>query len=625
MAPYETSGTGSHIRRRTDYHRRFEYPFSGTTKVRATAHGKQRAFMSPVFTVGSTFRSPQMAAGNITSLYFQPSNMGHVGHNTFVDPHKLRPISQPNLPNPLFLGPQTKNSTGSDQRKKKKSQHAGDDFQSWLRTALDVFSKEQFSTLSIVCWHIWNLRNNLIWNNHAIESVDNLIFKSKSYYAAWITATKDDSHNKVPVSPNSKWEKPQHGLVKLNVDAAINEIGGCMGTGCVLRNDGGMFMAARGANMRVTGKDKHPWNEWIEECDRLLGFRPPIEVVTMSKIYATALPPVLVLNGWHTDEEISTTSANLTAHRLMGYVDGSISPPPATLPIVTEGTTATPTITIPNPDFEVWSIIDAQLCACLLAIISSSVKNNLHGLTSAATIWSHLQLWYNSLSRIHIFLLKEQLHNIQKGGDSMQKYLDSIVKIVAALDHAKSAIPEQDVISVCFGAYHLNTPPSNKIFERIFGSSISTPQAFDASQSANSNENWFLDAGANAHVTPDLSRLYSQTPYSGTETVTSADMDMVMKLGAEMPVVIFSKSTCCISHSIETLIRGFGANPKVHQLDEVANGKQMERALVELGCIPSTPAVFLGKVMLGGSNEIITLNIKGKLKQLLIDANAIWV
>nr|GMC63090.1 Retrovirus-related Pol polyprotein from transposon TNT 1-94 [Ipomoea batatas] len=453
-------------------------------------------------------------------------------------------------------------------------QHAGDDFQSWLRTALDVFSKEQFCTLSIVCWDIWNLRNNLIWNNHAIELVDNLIFKSKSYYAAWITATKDDNHNKVPVSPNSKWEKPQHGLVKLNVDTAINEIGGCMGTGCVLRNDGGMYMAARGANMRGTFSPKEA--EALAIHDSLCWLKSH----TQGKVIVES-----------DSLQVSTTSANLTAHRLMGYVNGSISPPPATLPVVTEGTTATPTVTIPNPDFEVWSIIDAQLCACLLAIISSSVKNNLHGLTSAATIWSHLQLWYNSLSRIHIFMLKEQLHNIQKGGDSMQKYLDSIVKIVAALDHAKSAIPEQDVIlcvlrglpseyssikqnirtnivTVTFAQvsswlltklknlfckwnreFSFVSRPRAPNHTRLFmsdvvvdgvrimaehgiagivfcseysGSSISTPQAFYASQSANSNENWFLDAGANAHVTPDLSRLYSHTPYSSTETVTSA-------------------------------------------------------------------------------------------------------
>ncbi|XP_070057929.1 monothiol glutaredoxin-S2-like [Nicotiana tomentosiformis] len=102
-------------------------------------------------------------------------------------------------------------------------------------------------------------------------------------------------------------------------------------------------------------------------------------------------------------------------------------------------------------------------------------------------------------------------------------------------------------------------------------------------------------------------------------------MDMVMKLGAQSPVVIFSRSTCCMSHTIETLIRNFGANPTVYELDRLQNGKELERALVELGCQPSVPAVFIGNELVGGSNEIMSLNIRGKLKQLLIRANAIWV
>ncbi|OIS98611.1 PREDICTED: monothiol glutaredoxin-S6-like [Nicotiana attenuata] len=102
-------------------------------------------------------------------------------------------------------------------------------------------------------------------------------------------------------------------------------------------------------------------------------------------------------------------------------------------------------------------------------------------------------------------------------------------------------------------------------------------------------------------------------------------MDMVMKLGAASPVVIFSKSSCCISHSIETLIRSFGANPTVYELDRLPNGKQIEKALIELGCQPSVPAVFIGNEFVGGSNEIMSLNVRSKLKQLLIRANAIWV
>ncbi|KAL3370367.1 hypothetical protein AABB24_007412 [Solanum stoloniferum] len=102
-------------------------------------------------------------------------------------------------------------------------------------------------------------------------------------------------------------------------------------------------------------------------------------------------------------------------------------------------------------------------------------------------------------------------------------------------------------------------------------------------------------------------------------------MDMVMKLGSSSAVVIFTKSSCCISHSIETLIRSFGANPIVYELDTHPNGKQMEKALMELECEPSVPAIFIGKELVGGANEIMSLNVRGKLKQLLIRAKAIWV
>uniref|UniRef100_M1AQF2 Glutaredoxin n=1 Tax=Solanum tuberosum TaxID=4113 RepID=M1AQF2_SOLTU len=94
-------------------------------------------------------------------------------------------------------------------------------------------------------------------------------------------------------------------------------------------------------------------------------------------------------------------------------------------------------------------------------------------------------------------------------------------------------------------------------------------------------------------------------------------MDMAMELRTTNSVVIFTKNSCCISHSIKTLIRSFGANPTIYELDTHPNGKQMEKALKNLGCQPSVPAVFIGKELVGGANEIMSLNLRGKLKQLL--------
>ncbi|XP_075101592.1 monothiol glutaredoxin-S2-like [Nicotiana tabacum] len=91
-------------------------------------------------------------------------------------------------------------------------------------------------------------------------------------------------------------------------------------------------------------------------------------------------------------------------------------------------------------------------------------------------------------------------------------------------------------------------------------------------------------------------------------------MDMVMKLGAQSLVVISSRSTCCMSHTIEMLIQNFGANPTIYELDRLKNGKELERAFVELGFQISVPVVFIGNELVGGSNEIMSLNIRGKHK-----------
>ncbi|KAI4349615.1 hypothetical protein L6164_010181 [Bauhinia variegata] len=102
-------------------------------------------------------------------------------------------------------------------------------------------------------------------------------------------------------------------------------------------------------------------------------------------------------------------------------------------------------------------------------------------------------------------------------------------------------------------------------------------------------------------------------------------MEMVTRLIADKPVVIFSKSSCCMSHSVKALICSFGANPTVVEVDKIPNGQQIERALVQLGCRPSVPAVFIGQQFIGGADEVIRLNVQNKLAQLLLSAKAIFI
>ncbi|KAK7344443.1 hypothetical protein VNO77_14051 [Canavalia gladiata] len=102
-------------------------------------------------------------------------------------------------------------------------------------------------------------------------------------------------------------------------------------------------------------------------------------------------------------------------------------------------------------------------------------------------------------------------------------------------------------------------------------------------------------------------------------------MDAVATLTADKPVVIFSKSTCSISHSVKALICSFGANPTVIEVDKMENGQQIERALIQMGSRPTVPAVFIGQQFIGGADELIRLNVQNRLAQLLLRAGAIFI
>ncbi|KAK3189788.1 hypothetical protein Dsin_029349 [Dipteronia sinensis] len=102
-------------------------------------------------------------------------------------------------------------------------------------------------------------------------------------------------------------------------------------------------------------------------------------------------------------------------------------------------------------------------------------------------------------------------------------------------------------------------------------------------------------------------------------------MERVTKMASERPVVIFSKSSCCMCHSIKTLFCDFGVNPAVHELDEIPGGRELEQALSRLGCSPSVPAVFIGGELVGGANQVMSLHLNRSLIPMLKQVGALWV
>ncbi|KAK4558672.1 hypothetical protein RGQ29_008104 [Quercus rubra] len=81
-------------------------------------------------------------------------------------------------------------------------------------------------------------------------------------------------------------------------------------------------------------------------------------------------------------------------------------------------------------------------------------------------------------------------------------------------------------------------------------------------------------------------------------------MAAVTSLVAENPVVIFSRNNNCpMTHTVNSLITGFGANPVLYYLDRMPNRQQIESALAQLGRQQNQPAVFIGQQFIGGPTE----------------------
>ena len=103
--------------------------------------------------------------------------------------------------------------------------------------------------------------------------------------------------------------------------------------------------------------------------------------------------------------------------------------------------------------------------------------------------------------------------------------------------------------------------------------------------------------------------------------------DRVMKLASERAVVVFTKSSCCMCHTMTRLMNDLAVNALVHDLDSDPRGKEMENALLKMlgGRGPAVPAVFIGGRLVGGTKQIMSLHLAGELRPMLTSAGALWV
>ncbi|KAJ4870224.1 Glutaredoxin-C13 [Raphanus sativus] len=94
-------------------------------------------------------------------------------------------------------------------------------------------------------------------------------------------------------------------------------------------------------------------------------------------------------------------------------------------------------------------------------------------------------------------------------------------------------------------------------------------------------------------------------------------MDKVMRMSSEKGVVIFTKSSCCLCYAVQILFRDLRVQPTIHEIDNDPDCREIENALLRIGCSTAVPAVFVGGKLVGSTNEVMSLHLSGSLVPLI--------
>ena len=79
-----------------------------------------------------------------------------------------------------------------------------------------------------------------------------------------------------------------------------------------------------------------------------------------------------------------------------------------------------------NPDFLIWKSKEKALLTFISSTLSPSVLALTVGCASTIEVWKVLENRFSSVSRSHIMNLKSELHNLRKGNDIVDVYLQKI-------------------------------------------------------------------------------------------------------------------------------------------------------------------------------------------------------
>lgn len=117
-------------------------------------------------------------------------------------------------------------------------------FLDWLEYNFSNLADRDLCRVISICWKIWDARNEKTWNR-VIISAEAVVHGATSFLHEWQTINSTTRRHAMNSNQDGNWVKPPTGWMKLNVDAALDTVNRKLGFGFVLRDEHGVFIAAK--------------------------------------------------------------------------------------------------------------------------------------------------------------------------------------------------------------------------------------------------------------------------------------------------------------------------------------------------------------------------------------------
>ncbi|KAD5317268.1 hypothetical protein R6Q59_032601 [Mikania micrantha] len=127
-----------------------------------------------------------------------------------------------------------------------------------------------------------------------------------------------------------------------------------------------------------------------------------------------------------------------------------------------------------------------------------------------------------------------------------------------------------------------------------------------------------LDGGVRLELTPTTNSPLAIDISESTEM-------RIQRLITENPVIIFSRSACCMCHVMKRLLSSLGVHPTVIELEEDEIGALSASQQDGEGADETTvaPAVFIGGDRIGGLESLVGLHLSGHLVPKLVEVGVL--